>query len=346
MASSLLEKAKAQQAEKEREAQKAAAEKKRREAEEKLIGSHPVVRMGLGRDVQDAYFQGLVFAAFADDNKVDKEERCKLVRAAKTLAIGEEDVDRAIAALNELDDAAKLALGEDVAKTLGGTDCALLFLCEFSLMWMAHESYDQKSLCEWREQLANWGMPYPDKWFARFDKIAATVEESPKSLLELEGKLSAEMIIHLFSDKVDNVARKFNAAKSAVDVVAKRRRHVRRQNQLLEKVMSEIAAGFACKRVVEAEDLKYVSDRVSEIDYEAIDWPTVVNGLLTSRMDRCKIVWKLIVLLILDNWAPKLSKMTDELNRLLSEWHQSRQDWKPNLEEFISKYLGDQVELS
>ena len=33
MASSLLEKAKAQQAEKEREAQKAAAEKKRREAE-------------------------------------------------------------------------------------------------------------------------------------------------------------------------------------------------------------------------------------------------------------------------------------------------------------------------
>ena len=213
-------------------------------------------------------------------------------------------------------------------------------------MWMAHESYDQKSLCEWREQLANWGMPYPEKWFAQFDKIAATVKESPKSLLELEGKLSDEMIIHLFSDKVDNVARKFNAAKSAVDAVAKRRRHVRRQNQLLEKVMSEIVAGFACKRVVEAEDLKYVSDRVSEIDYEAIDWPTVVNGLLTSRMDRCKIVWKLIVLLMLDNWAPKLSKMTDELNMLLSKWQEFSQVWKLNLEEFISKYLGDQVKLS
>ncbi len=346
MGSELLEMADAQQAEKEREAQKAAAEKKRREAEEKLIGSHPVVKMGLGRDVQDAYFQGLVFAAFADDNKVDKEERCKLVQAAKALAIGEDDAGGTIVAFEKLEGTAKLALCKEVAKTLGGTDCALLFLCEYSLMWMAHESYDQKPLCKWRRHLADWGMPYPEKWFTRFDKIAATVKDAPKSLLELKGKLSDEMIVYLFSGMVEGVARKLKAAKAAVDAVAKRRRHVRRQNQLLEKVMSEIVAAYAWKRYVEAEDLQYVSDRVSEVDAEAIDWPAVVNGLLTSRMDRCKIVWKLIVLLMLDDWEPKLSQMTNELKGLLSEWHQSRQDWKPNLEEFIGKYLGDQVELS
>ena len=348
MASSLLAKAKAQQAEKERKAKEAEAEKKRREAEERLIGSHPIVKMGVGRDVRDAYFQGLVFAAFADDNKVDQSERNKLARVAKTLAVDEDEVDGAIETLMKMGDEAKLSLGEEVAKMLGGTECALPFLCEFSLMWMAHDSYDQKSLCEWREQLAKWGMPYPEKWFARFDEVVATVKDSPKALLELEGKLSEEMIVHLFSGMVDDVARKLKAAKAAVAAAAQRRRHARRQNQLLEEVMGEIVAGFSCKRNVEAEDLQYVSDRVSEIDAKVIDWPAVVNGLLTSRMDCCKIVWKLIVLLMLDGWEPKLSQMTDELNQLLllSEWHQSRQDWKPDLEEFIGKYLGDQVELS
>ena len=346
MASSLLAKAKAQQAEKERKAKEAEAEKKRREAEERLIGSHPIVKMGVGRDVRDAYFQGLVFAAFADDNKVDQSERNKLARVAKTLAVDEDEVDGAIETLMKMGDEAKLSLGEEVAKMLGGTECALPFLCEFSLMWMAHDSYDQKSLCEWREQLAKWGMQYPEKWFARFDEVVATVKDSPKALLELEGKLSEAMIVHLFSGMVDDMARKLKAAKAAVAAAAQRRRHARRQNQLLEEVMGEIVAGFSCKRNVEAEDLQYVSDRVSEIDAKVIDWPAVVNGLLTSRMDRCKIVWKLIVLLMLDDWEPKLSQMTDELKGLLSEWHQSRQDWKPNLEEVIGKYLGDQVELS
>lgn len=368
MASSLLEKAKAQQAEKEREAQKAAAEKKRREAEEKLIGSHPVVRMGLGRDVQDAYFQGLVFAAFADDNKVDKEERCKLVRAAKTLAIGEEDVDRAIAALNELDDAAKLALGEDVAKTLGGTDCALLFLCEFSLMWMAHESYDQKSLCEWREQLANWGMSYPEKWFARFDKIAATVEDSPKSLLELEGKLSDEMIVHLFSDKVDNVAQKLRAAKAAVDAADKRRKEKQRQNESLKAVMDEVANEFCEKATFNIENLEYVSDKVNDIDAGMVDWVEHVKRILATRIkghekknnmftlgsyttevvyvEPCrKAVWKAITLLLLvygTDWYG--TGMKSDAEKLLSSRSMSDGDvWKGRLRDFINEYLGDYV---
>ncbi len=367
MASSLLEKAKAQQAEKEREAQKAAAEKKRREAEEKLIGSHPVVKMGLGRDVQDAYFQGLVFAAFADDNKVDKDERGKLVRAAKTLAIGEEDVDRAIAALHELDDAAKLALGEDVAKTLGGTDCALLFLCEFSLMWMAHESYDQKSLCEWREQLANWGMPYPEKWFARFDKIVATVKDSPKSLLELEGKLSAEMIIHLFSGMVDDVARKLKAAKAAVDAAEKRHKEKQRQNELLKAVMDEVANEFCEKATFNIENLEYVSDKVNDIDAGMVDWVEHVKRILATRIKGheksryilgytaisevvyvvpCrKAVWKVITLLLLvygTDWYG--TGMKSDAERLLSSRSMSDGDvWKGRLRDFINEYLGDYV---
>ena len=45
---------------------------KERVAEEKLIGSHPLMKMSVERNVRDAYFQGLVFAAFADDDQVDE----------------------------------------------------------------------------------------------------------------------------------------------------------------------------------------------------------------------------------------------------------------------------------
>ena len=47
---------------------------KERVAEEKLIGSHPLMKMNVERNVRDAYFQGLVFAAFADDDQVDEQE--------------------------------------------------------------------------------------------------------------------------------------------------------------------------------------------------------------------------------------------------------------------------------
>lgn len=367
MASSLLAKAKAQQAEKERKAKEAEAEKKRREAEERLIGSHPIVKMGVGRDVRDAYFQGLVFAAFADDNKVDQSERNKLARVAKTLAVDEDEVDDAIETLMKMDDEAKLALVEDVAKTLGGTDCALLFLCEFSMMWMAHESYDQKSLCEWREQLEKRGMLYPDKWFARFDKIAAMVKDSPKSLLELEGKLSDEMIVYLFSGMVEDVARKLKAAKAAVDAAEKRRKEKQRQNESLKAVMDEVANEFCEKATFNIENLEYVSDKVNDIDAGMVDWVEHVKRILATRIKGheksryilgytaisevvyvvpCrKAVWKVITLLLLvygTDWYG--TGMKSDAERLLSSRSMSDGDvWKGRLRDFINEYLGDYV---
>jgi len=367
MALSLLAKAKAQQAEKERKAKEAEAEKKRREAEERLIGSHPIVKMGVGRDVRDAYFQGLVFAAFADDNKVDQSERNKLVRVAKTLAVDEDEVDGAIETLMKMGDEAKLSLGEEVAKMLGGTECALPFLCEFSLMWMAHDSYDQKSLCEWREQLAKWGMPYPEKWFARFDEVVATVKDSPKALLELEGKLSEEMIVHLFSGMVDDVARKLKAAKAAVAAAAERRKEKQRQNESLRAAMDEVAEEFCGKKATLCnENLEYVADKVSGIDAKMVDWNEHVKRILATRIKGhekssywgytstsevvyvgpCrKAVWKTIMLLLLvygTDWYG--TEMKSEAEKLLSSRSMSDGDvWKGRLKDFINKYLGDYV---
>ena len=38
--------------------------------EKKLAARHAIVKMGVDRNVRDAYFQGLVFAAIANDNRI------------------------------------------------------------------------------------------------------------------------------------------------------------------------------------------------------------------------------------------------------------------------------------
>ena len=207
--SSLLERAKALKAEEERKAKEA-------ESEQRLIGSHPIMKMGLGRYVQDAYFNGLVFAAIADDNKVDTEELVKLTRVAKTLNIDESEVGMSIATIEKMDDNNKIDLGKEIAMTVGDSDCALLFLCEFSLLWMSHTSCDRESLCGWRQILSEYGLAekFPENWFKRFDKIADMVAEKPEALLELEDNLSEEMIIYLFADRVEYVSSIFKTLKA------------------------------------------------------------------------------------------------------------------------------------
>lgn len=46
-------------------------ERKRKEAE---VRRHPLLKNGASRDVRDAYFLGLVFAAVANDEKLDSAE--------------------------------------------------------------------------------------------------------------------------------------------------------------------------------------------------------------------------------------------------------------------------------
>ena len=112
---------------------------KERVAEEKLIGSHPLMKMNVERNVRDAYFQGLVFAAFADDDQVDEQEGAYLANAGKTLALSDEDVAEAISFVGTCDDERKIALASDVAHTMKGQPCCELFLCELSKVWMSHK---------------------------------------------------------------------------------------------------------------------------------------------------------------------------------------------------------------
>ena len=191
----LLELAKAKEAEEEKRAEDVEAERKRYEAEERLIGSHPLLKMGVERNVRDAYFQGLVFAAYADDAQVDKDEYDALMRIAKTLAVNPADISETISRITGLDDARKLNLVEEIASLLNGQKCALLFLCEFSFLWMSHENFNRGELEGWRNQLSKWmNFTCDADWFVRFDEVVLSAEMDGKTLLKLEDRLSKEEI--------------------------------------------------------------------------------------------------------------------------------------------------------
>ncbi len=125
------------------ERERKAAEEAARRAEEKKLRDmavHPLVRAGLNRDVRDAYLYGLVFAAIADDDKVDKNEKEALTDIAVSLCISVAEVNDAIGWVMSLPDDKKFALIDECIETIKGCEiCVKLFCAQFMLLWALHE---------------------------------------------------------------------------------------------------------------------------------------------------------------------------------------------------------------
>lgn len=209
---------------------------KERVAEEKLIGSHPLMKMNVERNVRDAYFQGLVFAAFADDDQVDEQEGAYLANAGKTLALSDEDVAEAISFVGTCDDERKIALASDVAHTIKGQPCCELFLCEFSKVWVSHKGHDLKQLQEFRGVLSEWmNFKYDARWFASFDEVVESVGKDVKCLQKLGKRLAQEVVEYLFPGASEKLA---HALKEEAELDRKKRARREEDNRKKSELVS------------------------------------------------------------------------------------------------------------
>lgn len=104
-------------------------------AEKKLAARHTLVKMGVDRSVRDAYFQGVVFAAVANDDKIDESERARLIELGEALEISPDDVAETLLTLQEADDDTKNAVIEECARQLTSFEVAECFLREFEELW-------------------------------------------------------------------------------------------------------------------------------------------------------------------------------------------------------------------
>ena len=100
-------------------------------AEKKLAAQHAIVKMGVDRNVREAYFQGLVFAAVANDDAIDEAERVRLMGLGDSLEIPAEGVSEMCQSLAEADDDTKMSAIEECARQLIEVKVAECFLKEF-----------------------------------------------------------------------------------------------------------------------------------------------------------------------------------------------------------------------
>ncbi len=178
--------------------------KMKKKTEEKRVGNnHPILSMGVSRNLRDAYLDEIVFASFADDEQIDESEQAYLAKVRLALGIPNGEVEETINAFAAADSDGKIARAMESAKTLAGSGLANILLCEFSLVWTSH-GQDLTELDECRRQVAEWmdvkGFDYDEKFFAVFDEVSAKVKDDPKSVYALYDYLDDDVIRYLFAD--------------------------------------------------------------------------------------------------------------------------------------------------
>ncbi len=171
-------------------------------AKNNFASEHPLLRMGVERDVRDAYFDGLVFAALSDDEKIDEPERDYLAKVAQSLDIPGDEIEERLQNFIKSD---PLNCGMEAVKSLPGKngEVVKLFLCEFSRVWSSHhQSVDD--LCEWRKQLSAWmHLFYDETFFVKFDNVVAKVLTDPTASYALCDDFDDGVIRYLFSEIAD-----------------------------------------------------------------------------------------------------------------------------------------------
>jgi len=196
---------------------------KKNVSEKNVAGKHPLLKMDVGRDVRDAYFQGIVLAAFVDDNKVDAEERAYLTKMGVALGLPKTDVEENINHIAEVmkDEQAQGALATEIAEAVKAPAVAKLFLAEFSLIWSSHAA-NMETLREWRKVLVGLlGLELSDGWFETLDAAIADTPQRAKAIAKLND-FDKDTLAYLFGEASGQAMKERNAAAKEAEKAAEK----------------------------------------------------------------------------------------------------------------------------
>ena len=272
---------------------------------------HPIVEFGADRNVREAYLHGLVFAGFANDDKIDEVEKAWLVKIGGELGFPIDDINRAIDCVGSADDAGKMALIEECARQIVNPKISERFIEEFATLWELGGG-KKEEFAEFRGQLIAW-----------------TEKESPKE--DVAG-----------SDKQEESDEEKPQKKSAGKPAGRRQI----QEQLLRS-LDRIAREFEWRRSIPLETIETISRRMNKFDPEKINWPRVVNHILKEEEDAFspagsrQAIWKVLGLLLIEYEADGDNLMIDELRGLYCDT--ASENFTDKLRRVIARYLKDRV---
>ena len=174
---------------------------KKKNAEARVAGKHPLIELGADRAVRVAYFQGLALVALVDDDVIDDKERAYLQKLGGALDLTQDEITETISAIEDLkgnDDAQEGVVGEVIDSV---TDSVMrkLFLAEFTCLSTVHD-HSWEKVKDLRVQFAQ--MMECDLEAAGFKLLDEVVLGLPKTAIKiptLEKSFSQPMLDYLFT---------------------------------------------------------------------------------------------------------------------------------------------------
>ena len=344
--------------------QKAAEEAARLAEEKKLqdMAVHPLSKDGCSRDIRDGYFYGLVFAAIADDDKIDKNEKDALTDIAVSLGIPNAEVADSINRVTSLSDDKKLVLIDECIASI--KDCEIgvkLFYSQFMVLWALHE-HDAGELDEYLRQ-------FVDK-----TGVAFPIAKRHAVLKVIEGEEGVDSALESLADWMGDDALKYFAVKKYGDVSGalsaerKRKRVIKEQEQekkridsvrsAFSKVIETLSESHKLEASLRTGWVDELKEHLSSFVSKDIDWtaecrrcldalgriPHCYTKLLCSHQERPrrKIVWKLMCMLYVFGGTVRQNEIDDLLR---SATQLSTEGYRKRIENFIVQHFNVRVKV-
>lgn len=271
-----------------------AAAKAKEEAILRELAIHPVIKSGCGRDVRDAYFHGLVFAAIADDEKVDADERAILTGVAKSMGIEDAEVDEVISLITNMPSPdAKLQLIEECLCAIKDRESIVkLFYAQFAELWMTGE-YDLGELKEYAGMFKDsTGVEFPSTQMKDIKVVVSNSTELNSALDDLATWMGNDELkhfaLHRYGDVTSRIEQSKKAKREAAEAArqkAEREAQKAAAENELHKLQSEIVKEYASWGSMHSEWEQVIKKRMLAHHVEFLDFKSEASRVLREQIE-------------------------------------------------------------
>ena len=269
------------------------AAKAKEEAILRELAIHPVVKAGCDRDVCDAYFHGLVFAAIADDEKVDADERAILDGIAKSMSLGEGEIEDAITSITKMSVDDKLLLIEECVCAIKGHEPIIkLFYSQFVELWMTGE-YNLGELKEYVGMFKEWsGVELPSSQMKNIKAVVSNSAELDSALDYLATWMGNDVLKYFALHRYGNVTSRIEKSQKDKRAAEKKRqaeakRRAEEEDRIKERAafdawLEAIAEQYGATSTIPKGVPAELSRNANEFDVGKLDFDEIKQKILSG----------------------------------------------------------------
>lgn len=328
--------------------------KQTKEAALRALAIHPLVNEK--RDIRDAYFYGLAFAAIADDGKVDVAEKTILSSIAKSLGLPDGEVEEAISELHGKSAKDKMQLITECVKALADNKVGLnLFWAQFIQVWSSRA--DSKDvLSRLLKRIAEQsGVSFPSSKVSAILSLLKGGDGVDKDMLALADWMGDDALKYFAVKKYGDVSDILNKARRAKASAEKRRKEQSRIDSVRKKFHDkamDLSRQYGASSRVPQDWAEKFNELFDEIDGADIDWVQECNSVLSALQEigkgyvgkaiwrpdyqtRRKIAWRLLCMLFVHSGEIKIAN--DPCRWLRSISNISSEGFRKKVEKFLEE---------